>query len=77
MFFFSATFILSDFIHIYFHIYTYIYTDVCGGNFKNKVIQREDINAKESQCHNVSVLMNHYQDIEKMLSSDVRSPMDS
>ena len=43
---------------------------------KNKVIQREEFNVKESQCYNVSVLMNHHQDLERMISSDVRSPMD-
>ena len=29
---------------------------------KNKVIQKEESNVKESQHYNVSVLMNHHQD---------------
>ena len=32
---------------------------------------------KESQRYNVSVLINHHRDFEKMLSSDVRSPITS
>ena len=43
---------------------------------ENKVIQREEINVKESQCYNVSVLMNHHQDLESMISRDIRSTMD-
>ena len=37
---------------------------VCGENLINKVIQEEEFNVKESQCSNVSVLMNHHQDKE-------------
>ena len=33
--FFPATFILSDFIHIYFHIYIYIYIYIVGRVFAN------------------------------------------
>ena len=43
---------------------------------KNKVTQREEFNVKEIQRYNVSVQMNHQQDLERMMSSDVRSPMD-
>ena len=43
---------------------------------KNQVIQSGEFNMKESQCYNVSVLINHHQDLEKMLSSVIRSPMD-
>ena len=32
--------------------------------FKDKVIQEEEFNVKESQCYNISVLMNHHQDEE-------------
>ena len=49
-------------------IYIYIYRE--RERLKNKVIQREKINAKESQCFNVSVQMNHHQDVEKMKSGD-------
>ena len=43
---------------------------------KNKVIQREKFNMKQSRHYHVSILMNHHQDLEKMLLSVVRSPMD-
>ena len=39
--------------------------------FKNKVIQREDFNEKESQLYYVSVLMNHHQDLENLISINV------
>ena len=38
---------------------------------KNKVIQSKQFNVKESWHYNVSILMNHHQDLEKMLSSVV------
>ena len=41
---------------------------------KNKVIQIEEFDIKESQRFNVSVLMNRHQKI--IISSDIRSPMD-
>ena len=31
---------------------------------KNKVIQKEEFHVKESQHNNVSVLMNHHQDLD-------------
>ena len=43
---------------------------------KNKIIQREEFNVKENQRNIVSVLMNHHQNLEKLISSDVGSPMD-
>ena len=43
---------------------------------KNKVIQREEFNMKESQPFYVLVLINHHQGIEKMLSSAIKSTMD-
>ena len=56
---------LYIFIYIYTHthIYIYIYMEVNNGNEsnnieKNKVIQREEFNVKDSQRYNVSVLMN-------------------
>ena len=63
------------------HIYIYIYVCVCvcvevnNGNVSDKiekksksnVIQREESNVKESQCYNVSVLMNHHQDLGRMI----------
>ena len=49
------------------HIYIYIY------KLKNKVIQKEGFNVKESQHYNVSVLMNHHQDQERMISIDIKS----
>ena len=33
---------------------------------KNKVIQSEELNMKESRCYDVSVLIHHHQDNEKM-----------
>ena len=44
--------------------------------FKNKVIKREYFIVKESRRCNVSVLINHYQDLEKMIQSVVRPTMD-
>ena len=44
---------------------------------KNKVIQGEESNMKESQRYNVLVLINHHQDEEKMSWSAIRSPMDA
>ena len=38
------------------------------------VIQSEEFNMKESWCYNISGLINHHQDLERMLSSVVRSP---
>ena len=48
-----------------------------GEKLKNKVIQNEEIDVKESRRYNVSVLTNpnHHQDLEKMISSVVRSTM--
>ena len=43
---------------------------------EKKLIQSEEFNMKESQRYNVSVLKNHYQDLGKMLSNVVRSPID-
>ena len=51
-------------------MYKYIY------KLKNEVIEREEFNIKESQCYNISVLMNHHQDIEGMILGDIRSLMD-
>ena len=34
---------------------------------KNKLIQSEEFNMKESRCYNVSVSINHRQGLEKML----------
>ena len=42
---------------------------------KNKVIQSEKFNMKESQRYNVSVSINYHQVTEKMLRSVFRSPM--
>ena len=44
-------------------------------NWKNKVIQSEEFNVKESWRYNVSVLINLHWDLEKMISSVVKSPM--
>ena len=32
---------------------------------KNKVTQREEFKVKESQRYNISVLMNHHQDLDR------------
>ena len=47
-----------------------------GKELKNKVIQSEEFNMKESQHYNVLVLINYQKDLEKMLSSVVRSMID-
>ena len=39
-------------------MYIYVYIE----KLKNKVIQREEFNVKESQCYNVLVVMKHHQD---------------
>ena len=46
------------------------------GKIENKIIEREEFNVKENQRYNVSVLINHHQDLDRMISSDVRSPID-
>ena len=46
----------------------------CEEKLKNKVIQSEEFNMKESRRYNVSVLTNHHQDLEKMLSSVIKHP---
>ena len=61
---------------IYIYIYIYIYIKRERERLKNKVIQREESYVKESQRYKVSVLMNHHQDLERIISSDVKSPMD-
>ena len=43
---------------------------------KNNVIQSEESNMKENRRYNVSVLINHHQDLEKILSNIIRSSMD-
>ena len=55
-----------------------MYVCMCGEReeLKNKVIQREEFNMKKSRRYNVSVLINHHRDLEKMLSSIFRSPID-
>ena len=56
----------------------YIYIYIYGEKLKNKVIQSEEFNMKNKvdAIFDVFVLINHHQDLEKMLSSVVRSPMD-
>ena len=39
---------------------------------EKKAIQSEEFNVKESRRYNVSVLMNHHQDLEKMILSILR-----
>ena len=47
---------------VYLYIYIYIYIGREREKLMNKVIQEEEeFNEKESQCYNVSVLMNHHQ----------------
>ena len=55
-----------------------LFTYILNGEkiLKNKVIQSEEFNKKESRRCNISVSKNHHQDSEKMLWSIVRSPMD-
>ena len=61
-------------------VYIYIRMEVNNGNesdnrekLKNKVIQREEFNVKESQHYNASVLMNYHQDLERLIMSDIKS----
>ena len=74
--------VLSSVVRL--HIYIYIYMCVCvcvcvcvyiyiytERETENKVIQSEEFNVKESRRYNMSILINHYQDLEKMLSSVV------
>ena len=56
--------------------YIYIYIYIYGEKLKNKVIQSEEFNMKESQCYNFLVLINHHLDLEKMLFRVVISSMD-
>ena len=56
-------------IHVLNHIFMYV------EKLKNNVIQREECIFKESRRHDVSVLINHHQGFEKMISSDVRSDL--
>ena len=53
-----------------------VYVCVRGEKMKNKVIQTEEFDMKENQRYNVSVLINHHQNLEKMLSNVIISPMD-
>ena len=39
-------------------------------------MQEEELNVKVSQRYNVTVLMNHHQELEKMISTDVKSLID-
>ena len=52
-------------------MYTYDY----GEKLENKDCKSEELNMKESWRFNVSVSLNHHQDLEMMLSSVVRSPI--
>ncbi len=47
------------------YVYVCACVCVCGEKLRNKVIQSEEFYAKESWRDNVSVLINHQQDIEK------------
>ena len=57
-------------IYIYIYIWKYRFGLPCLSIFLITV------NVKESRRCNVPVLINHYRDLEKMLSNVVRSPMD-
>ena len=43
---------------------------------KNKVIQSEEFDMKESWRYNISFLVNQHQDLKKIFSSVIRSQMD-
>ena len=55
-------------VHVFIYIYIYIY----GEKLKNKTIRCEKLNTKESRRSNVSVSINHYQNLFKILSNVVR-----
>ena len=44
----------------------YVCVCECGEKLKNKLIQSEEFDMKESWRYNVSVLIDHHQDLEKM-----------
>ena len=44
---------------------------------KNRVIQSEEFNMKESRRCNVSILINHHQEEEQMLGNIVKSSKDA
>ena len=46
---------------------TYLLSIQYGEKLKNKVIQSEEFNVKGSQHYNVLVLINHYQDLKKII----------
>ena len=46
-------------------MYIYIYIYIYGEKLKNKVIQSEEFNMKESQCYNVLVLINYQSGLRK------------
>ena len=48
-----------------------------GEKLKNKVIKSEEFNVKERQHYNISVLLNHHQDLEKMILSVIGSTIDA
>ena len=62
-------------VNIYIHICIYIYRER-ERKLKNKLIQREELNVKDCQRFNVSVLLNHHLNKERLISNDVKSPMD-
>ena len=43
---------------------------------ENKVIPSKEFNVKESQRYKVLVLINRHQDLEMIISSIIRSPME-
>ena len=56
---------LCIYIYIYIYIHTYIYTR--REILKNKVIQGEEFNMKESQCYNISVLSSNNTSLHLLL----------
>ena len=66
------------------NLFVYIYIYIMENNLtmwrkilKNKVIQSKEFNMKKNRRYNVSVSINHHQDLQKVLRSIVRSPMDA
>ena len=53
------------------YIYIYIYIERERERRKNKVFQSDEFIVKESQCYNVSVLINHHQDLKNNDTKDI------
>ena len=63
------------------NIYIYIYTHIFICIYVKRKIEKQGnpkrrIKCKRKSCYNVSVLVNHHQNLERMIFRNVRSPID-